>query len=337
MKVLKTIGIILLALVGLFFFAALIAPKSMEVERSIVIEAPPEVVFNTVNDLRTWESWSPWKEMDPTMKVTMGKTAVGAGAAYSWTAEEAGSGTMRILSSTPNKAIDTEVEFDGMGSALGHWTFIEVDSGTQANWGFSSRPAYPWNIMYLFFGPEAVEKDFDRGLELLKEHVEEQYAESKKEEGLAVREVELPERQFVAIRKKVNMSGVTGFYAENLPKVQQLLAANSVEPAGMPCGLYYSWDETNQETDLAGAIPVPTLPPLDKDFEAIVLPPGKALLVEYYGPYEAIASAHTAIDDYTRSKNLQTGFPVIEQYVTDPSQEPDPGKWLTRVFYPVEE
>jgi hypothetical protein len=30
-------------------------------------------------------------------------------------------------------------------------------------------------------------------------------------------------------------------------------------------------------------------------------------------------------------------MPVIEQYVTDPGQEPDSSKWLTRVFYPVEE
>ena len=87
---------------------------------------------------------------------------------------------------------------------------------------------------------------------------------------------------------------------------------------------------------MAGAIPVATNASLNR-FATITLPAGKALLVEYYGDYHGVAAAHTAIDQYINAKGVHVGMPVIEQYVTDPSLEADTSKWLTRVFYPIEE
>lgn len=336
MKILKTTGLILLVLLGLVLLAGLIAPKYMKTQRSTVIEAPPELVFNTVNDLRTWESWSPWKEVDPTMKVIMGDTVEGAGASYTWTAEEAGSGKMSILSSTPPEAIETDIVFDGMGTADAFWTFEPVNQNTRVTWGFSSRMPYPFNAMLLFTGTGAVDRDFDRGLELLKERVEAEFAEAKKYRELTVEVVDLPERRFVAIRETIDMADYSKHFEENMPKLQRALEENKVEITGMPCGLFFSWDETNQKTDMAEAVPVAEAPDLGAPFSTIILPPGKAMLVEYYGHYSGIAAAHEAIDRYMAAQGTEMGWPVIEQYVTDPTQEPDTARWLSRVFYPVE-
>jgi hypothetical protein len=35
-------------------------PADFRVTRSASIDAPPEVVFAQVNDLRKWNDWSPW-------------------------------------------------------------------------------------------------------------------------------------------------------------------------------------------------------------------------------------------------------------------------------------
>ena len=59
MRALKIILFIILGLVGVFLVLGLVAPKEATISRSIVIDAPPELVFNTVNDLSTGDSWSP--------------------------------------------------------------------------------------------------------------------------------------------------------------------------------------------------------------------------------------------------------------------------------------
>ncbi len=59
------------ALVLLYFGLALLAavvilqPDRFVVTRSAVIDAPPDVVFQHLNELRKWEGWSPWARLDP--------------------------------------------------------------------------------------------------------------------------------------------------------------------------------------------------------------------------------------------------------------------------------
>jgi effector-binding domain-containing protein len=43
-----------------------------------------------------------------------------------------------------------------------------------------------------------------------------------------------------------------------------------------------------------------------------------------------------ALDEYMAEKGLQYIPPVVEEYLTDPGQEPDTAKWLTKVIYFVE-
>lgn len=333
-KTLKIIGFILLGLVALVLLLGLIAPREFTTERSIVIGAPPAAVFNAVNDLAEWESWSPWKEMDPSMRVTLGERTVGEGAFYTWEGEQTGSGKLSILLSRPNERIENELVFDGMGASRVFWTFAEVDDSTGVTWGFTTEVPFPFNAFFWLQGMGALNRDFERGLVLLKEKVE---AEAANPSAYEVRVEELPDRYFVGVRQMVKMEEIQSFYAENLGKVMQALTSKGVEPAGMPCGLYFSWDEATGQTDMAAAIPVAGEVNLDgMDFAAIRLPAGQSLLVNYYGDYHRIEDAHLAIDQYVLANNLKTGVPIVEEYVTDPGQEPDPAKWLTRVFYPLE-
>ncbi len=335
MKALKIIGITLGILIALVLILGAIAPKKIEASRSTTIDAPVDLVFNTVNDLSSWEDWSPWKEMDPTMKVTMGEQTAGVGASYSWTAEEAGSGNMSITSSTPNEEIQTHVEFDGMGGADGKWDFESTEEGTNVTWGFESEMPFPMNAMLLFQDMEgAIGKDFDRGLELLKGIVEAK-AEATGTANLEIEQVDLPERYYVAVRKTVAMDKMQEAYAENLGKVHKALTDNGIEMAGMPSGLYYTWDEEQQESDMAMGIPTKEKVEVD-GFTAITLPAGKGLLINYYGPYEKIGDAHMAMDAYMKNNGLTFVAPAIEEYVTDPGTEPDPKKWLTKVVYHLE-
>jgi effector-binding domain-containing protein len=101
---------------------------------------------------------------------------------------------------------------------------------------------------------------------------------------------------------------------------------------GVPTGLYFTWDEQSGTTDMAVGIPVSgsaTVP----NTEMMTVAAGKALTIDYHGSYDGLQSAHLAIDEFINSTGVQTKMPVIEEYVTDPQAEPDMNKWLTKIYY----
>ena len=338
MRALKIILFVILGLVGVFLILALVAPKEFTTTRSIVIDAPPELVFNTVNDLSSWDSWSPWKEADPTIQSTMGEITVGKGATSSWVSENSGNGKMTITESHPNENLDVVIEFEGMGQADSDWDIKAAEGGAEASWSFHTEFPFPINAMMLFQDFEGnIHKDYDRGLELLKGVVEKkaEAMANQKYNGYEVKRAPLPMQHFVAVRETVQMDNMTDFFTSSLGKAMQAVQKNGVEIAGAPCGLYFTWDEASKTTDMAGAIPVKAKTEIN-GFSAVEIPASEALVIDYYGDYHNIGDAHTAMEQYITATGVKTTPPAIEEYVTDPETEKDASKWLTKVYYPLE-
>ena len=57
-----------------------------------------------------------------------------------------------------------------------------------------------------------------------------------------------------------------------------------------------------------------------------------ALHVAYYGSYDKITKAHSAINEYMKEKGLAHSV-AIEEYISDPMTEKDTTKWLTNIYY----
>src|ERR1044071_9690247 len=68
MKILKRIGIVLGVLIVIWLIMAVFAPASAHVERTTIVNAPSNVVYDQVNNFHNWKSWSYWDNID---KVTM--------------------------------------------------------------------------------------------------------------------------------------------------------------------------------------------------------------------------------------------------------------------------
>ena len=196
------------------------------------------------------------------------------------------------------------------------------------------------NVMSLFMDfSEAVGKDYEKGLQALKAHVEEKAA--RYVGGYRVDELEMPDRNFLIARKKVPFSRAPGVLATGLDKVINTAEKIGLEVDGRPSGLYFDWDTVTNETDMAAALPIakklPSLGVKIGGLSQFTVPAGKAIMVSHYGDYGSTANAHFAIDQYLNSNNLTAKVPCWEEYVTDTSEEADTTKWLTRVYYFLEE
>lgn len=173
MRVLKIIGAIVGVLIVLFFGIAMFLPSEVHIERSLLIPASSEVVFNEVNDLRKWKEWSPWHEMDPEMEITYEGFLMGEGASYSWESEVLGDGKLSITESHPNQYIATDMHFTEQGSAMGYYRFESIEGGTLVTWGMETDMGNnPFSKYMGLMMDGMVGDDFEKGLQNLKAHVE---------------------------------------------------------------------------------------------------------------------------------------------------------------------
>ena len=164
-------GIVLLLLVLNF-----IAPKDFSMERSIVVNAGKEKVYNALKSLGTQEKWSVWGTKDPNMESKITGTDGEVGAVHFWSGnKEVGTGEQEITALQPHDYIETELRFLKPWKATNKaWFKIgDAEDGSKVSWGFSGVNKFPVNIMMMFMNMEkAIGKDFDEGLANFKNYIE---------------------------------------------------------------------------------------------------------------------------------------------------------------------
>ncbi|CAL1519554.1 SRPBCC family protein [Chitinophaga sp. MM2321] len=164
------LGALIVLVLGLFIFSFFLSPV-VKVERSLVVPAPVTKVFPLVNVVRNWELWSPWKEQDPSVKITYGEKESGIGASYSWesTNRNVGKGHMTVTESRPDQYIATDIDFMGMGTAKGAFRFDPVASGTLITWSMTCNMGqHPLRKAMGLMMDKWVGKDFEKGLRAIK-------------------------------------------------------------------------------------------------------------------------------------------------------------------------
>jgi uncharacterized protein YndB with AHSA1/START domain len=156
---------------GILIFAAT-KPDSFQVQRSATIKAPPEKVFAHINDLRSWQAWSPWEKKDPAMKRELSGAESGKGAVYAWDGNsDVGQGRMTITESVPPSKVTIALDFikPFESHATAELTLQPKGDATDVTWSLSGPSPYFSKLMQVFFSMDSmVGKDFEQGLAGLK-------------------------------------------------------------------------------------------------------------------------------------------------------------------------
>lgn len=141
--ILKSLLVFVAVLVVLFVIVGLMLPTTYEVKRDVVIQAPVQVVHVLVNDLQKWPEWEPWREADPTIKITVGDIAQGVGASQSWTGDS-GSGELTFTHSDAGSGIAYDMIFDDLYESKGKVTYhTEADGSSHVEWAMTGDTGTP--------------------------------------------------------------------------------------------------------------------------------------------------------------------------------------------------
>lgn len=336
MKILKIIGIILAVIVVILLILILVLPTTYNVERSITIDAPGNIIYEQVSKFENFIEWSPWSKMDPDMTYEISGTDGTVGAVYSWSGNDSvGVGSLTMVSMTDDR-IEQKLDFTAPWEAhdKAYYEFEDTSDGIRVTWGLDGNLPRPMNVLGLFMDmDEMIGNDYEQGLSALDTRIHE-YIDAHTKRGYFINEIEMPPRNYIAKKGKVNFNDLHQFYATHFEAIMQMIQMLDMPVIGGPSGLFYSWDMENNTADMAAGIPVDGTADIE-GFDQIPVE-GKALKIEYYGAYSDSDEAHLAMDDYMVENNLDLNKLVIEEYITDPGTEPDTSKWLTNIYYLVQ-
>ena len=335
MKILKVIGIILAVVIVIAVVLVMVLPTKYNLERSVTIDAPANIVIDQVVKFENFIKWSPWSALDPNMTYEITGTDGEVGSVYSWSGNDSvGTGSLTTISITDSR-IEQKLDFTAPWEAhdLTYYEIEETPDGIEVIWGMDGNLERPMNLMGLFMSMEdMIGPEYEKGLQNLKNQVA-SFISSHTKRGYFINEIEMKPKYYISKRASVKFSDIQSFYATNFAAIMQKIELLGLPLAGAPSGLYYTWDMENSVADMAAGIPLSDQADID-GFEVIEVA-GKSLKIEYYGSYEGSAEAHYALDDYMKENGVALNELVIEEYITDPSSEPDTSKWLTSIYYMV--
>ena len=172
------LGILALAVIAVVGFCVVVAmqPADFKITRSATFSAPPEKVFEQVNDFHKWEAWSPWAKIDPNMKATYSGPATGTGAAYAWAGnDDVGEGKMTITESRPSDLVKIDLEFIRPFAAKNVTDFsIKANGGkSDVTWTMTGTNNFLMKAFGLIMNMDKlVGGDFEKGLAQMKPIVE---------------------------------------------------------------------------------------------------------------------------------------------------------------------
>ncbi|GAA0194592.1 SRPBCC family protein [Fulvivirga kasyanovii] len=339
MKALKVIGVILgiLILIGLILYLS--GPDKYYMERSIVINASPAVVYDELNSYENFNKWSPWFTKDPNTKYTYEGPKTGVGTKMTWTSDhkEVGTGSMWIVENEENKMVNSRMAFGGYpGEPNARFVLEDAENGaTKVTWTYEEELHGIAPAFAVFFDLESMlGPDYEKGLSDLKTYIESKPAPAT---DIAVAVVDVEPITYIGLEASAdasNSDAISSTMATLYGQLMQAAQTSNLQMSGAPLAVYKSFDEDNMEI-ICG---LPVQKGTTIDHESITIGEtlgGKAVKATHKGNYDNLPFTHEKVNEYIKANNLQiVGYPY-EVYITDPEQVSDTSQWVTEVYYPL--
>lgn len=334
MKILKILLFSLLGAISIYIVVNLFFEDKFEVERSIEINTSPIVVFEQINNFKNWESWDPWLQNEPSMKLQYNEIPSGVGAMKMWQSENSSNGKMEIVESSFIHFIKTKVSIEGWNSFNGSITLKSSKDGVIVSWKNTGDLDFLIRVMGPFFN-KMIGKDLEQGLNNLKTHCESIIGNSSE-----VFVLEQTNSYELSITDSCTVSNIQPTLSKIFKDVYTQLAINGISPSSAPFAQYLTFPKQAGEDDLvilkAGVFSdIEIQINSDSKIKISDLELAQTLECTHFGAYSTLNKTHQKIEVYSKENDLELNYPGYEFFETDPSIEPDVSKRETRVVYTI--
>ncbi len=333
MKILKKILVVLSALIVLVAIIGWVLPGQLHVEKSLTMSAPVSNIYDQINILKNWENWSPWKKMDPELKMTFNEIPAGVGASYSWLGPNSGEGTITITDCKTNEMILTSLEFKDQGLSSSVFRLEPDGNGTKVTWAFDTDIGMnPFKRVFWVIGKSMMESAFETGLNGIREMASKAPVITRPAIPVEVRM--MPAIQYMYVHDSASVATIGMKLGAGYGRILGEIQKQGLEQSGAPFAIYYTESTTNWEMDIC--IPVNKAGKQNGDIKPGEYSGGNMVVASHFGPYENTPAGHEAAAKFMETNRKKSIGAPWERYITDPMTEKDTAKWLTEICYPVE-
>lgn len=170
---------IILGLMALLLFVPLFTKNDYKISRQIMIDQPPNAVYNYLRFFKNHRSFNAWYLKDPNMKEISKGTDGQVGYVLSYEGnKELGSGEQELIGLRSNELVDIELRFLKPFKSTSRTPYhIESngDNSTNVTLEMQGNMKYPMNLMLLFMDMDKfLGADIQKSLENLKSNLEQQ-------------------------------------------------------------------------------------------------------------------------------------------------------------------
>ncbi len=336
MRILKYIFLLLLlSLVALTIFIAT-QKGDFTVERSHIIKAPKNTVYQFVNDLRNWEDFAAWISKDAASNLSFSEKSIGNGATMTWD-NQTSSGSIATLSSQENDSISQKMDFDGSESSV-VLRFKDTLNGTKVTWKSQGKMSFTMKVMAAMQG--GIDKIMGRVYEKSLEKLEKTLVFETNTFNIKV--IGLSTKSGTNYLKQTFTSKLTSV-SKNANIVFNKLTAfctnNGVETNGKPFLLFHNYNATTGLAQISFCIPTKNriLTSSGSDILSGTLEPFEAIKTNLTGDYTHISKAIQQSNAYiTKNKVVVSpNFSHVEVFKINKSDVKNPSKWETEVYVPL--
>jgi effector-binding domain-containing protein len=144
----------------------------------------------------------------------------------------------------------------------------------------------------------------------------------------------VPEMLCVSIKDTANAATIASRLQEDFTILQEEVEAMKIKNPGNQ-GLIMLTN-TPDNFIFRCVIPIDGIPLRTPEKASMfVLEGTRAVVYNYYGPYDKMTQAYKEIKDYMDEHKLIQSGPPREFYITDPALEKDTAKWFSKIYIPV--
>lgn len=335
MKTFKIVGIVLLTFVIILVTWSLILPSEFTVTKTAFIKADKNIVFKQVNDFKHWQYWSPWH--DTLMKIDYAGPDEGVGAKMSWFSESEGKGEMQIIESEKTKHIKFDLVFsENLDSkAEAEFLFEDMQDSVKVTW---TMHADGFDFMVGrwigFIVKNGVKASFSQGLENLKNFTE-ALPEEPDYNGYTINKIIDNDSYYLAYGDSALSSEIDSAMNNAYDKVFEFAEKNKIKAEGAPVCFWAKFDLESYSKFIC-AIPVADTVQGGEEVKLYLHKGGTKLMTKHIGPYSNSADAWNALHSYTVYHNYKEIDMPYEEYIVGPSQEENPEKWITNIYFSVD-
>ncbi len=305
-----------------------------KVTRSRQINAPANLVFNQIANLKNWEKWAPWKDKDSLIKFEYPGSTSKEGDYFRFTDTGGNRQKLTNLTLSPDTLIVQSLSSNDHTQEY-RWQIIPNDKGVKVTWTVSGDLDLGQRLfagqMDELMGPSMV-----RGLELIDRSVHNDMA---KHETTILKTVELSPTYYIYKTAGCKMDSLGKVMDKILPEVILYAVKNHIETNGKPFVIYNKRDTVNNSVIFSAA--VPTKEKINVSNANILTgqtPGGLYLKVKFQGDYKYLDEAWKKAYNYINTQEnliVDTTREPFEIYAKGHTVSLNPADWITYLYIPI--